>query len=190
MHYLQSLHIQCNSELITVFVMLIVIYPALLQQDLARYIVHLIDTLSASSVPLYLNVVRLLHLENNCPNPIQTFYITALLQGIRRELATPPSQSLPITPSILYLCPRCWISQALWLYIFILPIFRSFLSPWRGVICLFLRHSLGSYKDPRGLELGCLSEIPIVPTHHLPSYSPSPTIKSQILGIGVFGGPP
>ena len=51
-------------------------------------------------------------------------------------------------------------------YIFILPIFRSFLSPWRGVICLFLRHSLGSYKGPRGLELGCLAEIPIVPTHH------------------------
>ena len=92
------------------------------------------------------------------------------------------------------LCPRCWISQALWLYIFILPIFRSFLSPWRGVICLLLRHSLGSYKDPRGLELGCLSEIPIFPTwsqekvdpNYLPSYSPSPTIKAQILGIGVW----
>ena len=42
---------------------------------------------------------------------------------------------------------------------------HSFRRGGGGVICLLLRHSLGPYKDPRGLELRCLSEIPFFPTY-------------------------
>jgi len=118
------------------------------QQDLARYIVHLIDTLSASSVPLYLNVVRLLHLENNYPNPIQSFYITTLLQGIRRELSTPPSQSLPITPSILHAMSK--------VLDFTSPMAISF---WAASLVAFFSFFRKSTLLPKSLIHSCKTEI-------------------------------
>ena len=71
-------------------------------QNLARYVVHLTGFLAPSSVSLYLNIVRIYHLENGCPNPLEHFYITSLLKGVHRELSKPPTQKLPITPQILY----------------------------------------------------------------------------------------
>ena len=71
------------------------------KKQVARYIVYLVDKLSPSSILQYINVIRILHLEKGYDNPLQSYYVTSLLQGIKREHAAPPAQKLPITPKIL-----------------------------------------------------------------------------------------
>lgn len=69
---------------------------------LARYVAYLARRLKFSSVRQYLNVVRLIHLEAGLPNPVgDNFHLNLTLRGIKRELATPPSRKLPITPPLL-----------------------------------------------------------------------------------------
>ena len=63
-------------------------------------------TLSPNSIPNYLNIVRLIHLQYGYPNPLDNellkFQYSMLLCGIKRtstKAATRPK--LPITPSVL-----------------------------------------------------------------------------------------
>lgn len=70
---------------------------------LARYVAYLARRLKFSSVKQYLNVVRIIHLEVGLPNPLgDNFYLSLTLRGIKRELASPPSRKLPITPALLH----------------------------------------------------------------------------------------
>ena len=73
---------------------------------LLRYIVFLARTLSTNSIPNYLNVVRLLHFQFGCPNPLEEPLFkhqkTLLLRGIKRINGASISQKLPITPDVLY----------------------------------------------------------------------------------------
>ena len=72
---------------------------------LLRYAVFLARTLSASSIPCYLNVVRILHLQSGFPNPVQEplfkFQKELLMRGIKRLHGTAIRPKLPITPDIL-----------------------------------------------------------------------------------------
>ena len=73
---------------------------------LLQYIVFLARSLSASSIPNYLNLVRLLHLQYGYPNPLEEplckHQKTLLMRGIKRLHGAQVSQKLPITPDVLY----------------------------------------------------------------------------------------
>lgn len=70
-----------------------------------RYIAFLARSLSPNSIPNYLNVIRILHLQNGLPNPLQDPLLNwryhMILRGIQREHGQPTRQKLPITPHIL-----------------------------------------------------------------------------------------
>ena len=71
-------------------------------QILARYIAYLAKKLKFSSLCQYLNIVRILHLEQGLPNPLKdNFHINLTLKGVKRALGNPVHQKLPITPDIL-----------------------------------------------------------------------------------------
>lgn len=67
--------------------------------------VFLARTLSATSIPCYLNVVRILHLQHGFNNPLQEplfkFQKELLMRGIKRINSNAVRQKLPITPDIL-----------------------------------------------------------------------------------------
>ncbi|XP_071099429.1 uncharacterized protein [Haliotis cracherodii] len=65
------------------------------------YRVFLTRSPSATSIPGYMNIIRLLHLEVGLPNPLETWEQKALHKGILRLKGTPTKQKLPITPDIL-----------------------------------------------------------------------------------------
>ena len=70
--------------------------------NLGRYIAFLGSKLSFSSVRQYLNVVRIMHLDEGCSNPLENnFYLSSILKGLRRHKGDGISQRLPITKSIL-----------------------------------------------------------------------------------------
>ena len=73
---------------------------------LLRYIVFLARTLSTRSIPNYLNVVRLLHLQHGYPNPLKDPLFkhqkTLLMRGIKRINRERVTQKLPITPDVLH----------------------------------------------------------------------------------------
>lgn len=72
------------------------------QSALLRYTAYLAKRLSPQSLPAYLNIVRLLHLEGSLCNPlVNNFELDTLLKGIKREKGVTVSQALPITPQIL-----------------------------------------------------------------------------------------
>ena len=53
--------------------------------NICRYIVYLARTKRFSSINQYLNIIRLLHLENNLPHPYENnYHITSLLKGVKR----------------------------------------------------------------------------------------------------------
>ena len=55
-------------------------------ETIVRYTAYLAERLSPQSIPSYLNVVRLVHLESNFPNPMENnFTLDMLLKGIKRE---------------------------------------------------------------------------------------------------------
>lgn len=70
-----------------------------------RYIAFLARTLSPTSIPNYLNVIRILHLQNGFPNPLQEPLLNwryhMIIRGIQRTQGKPTTQKLPITPNIL-----------------------------------------------------------------------------------------
>jgi hypothetical protein len=72
------------------------------QTTLVAYVVHLANRLLPSSIPGYLNVIRLLHVEAGLKNPLsENIELTLMKKGINRLKGQPPVQKLPITPSIL-----------------------------------------------------------------------------------------
>ena len=61
---------------------------------------------STRSIPNYLNVVRLLHLQYGYPNPLEDPLFkhqkTLLMRGIKRINGERVTQKLPITPDVLH----------------------------------------------------------------------------------------
>ena len=69
---------------------------------LNRYAAFLARSLSASSIPAYLNAVRILHLEHGLTDPPKNnFQVATTLRGIKRVKGLTVSQKKPITPQIL-----------------------------------------------------------------------------------------
>ena len=72
------------------------------QVVLQRYVAHLARNLKYSSIRQYLNIIRLLHVEQGLPNPLQENQpLTLVLRGVRRTLGDTTARKLPITPQIL-----------------------------------------------------------------------------------------
>ena len=69
---------------------------------LNRYAAFLARSLSASSIPAYLNPVHILHLEHGHTDPTKNnFHLATTLRGIRHAKGLTVSQKKPITPQIL-----------------------------------------------------------------------------------------
>ena len=72
------------------------------QGNLGRYIAYLSRRLTFSSVRQYLNAVRLMHLNAGHMNPLENnWYVTSILQGVKRVKGNKSVQKLPITLDIL-----------------------------------------------------------------------------------------
>ncbi len=71
--------------------------PELIQ----RYTAFLARSLKFTSIKQYLNIIRLMHLEWELPNPLPDFKIQSTMRGIRRALEDAVTKKLPITPAIL-----------------------------------------------------------------------------------------
>lgn len=77
-------------------------------KNLACYAAYLAQKLAYSSVRQYLNIVRLLHVEADFPNPFQdNWMFTSLFKGMRRVLGGATKPKLPITVLVLH---RIYIS--------------------------------------------------------------------------------
>ena len=71
-------------------------------KTLVRYIIFLARNHVPSSVKQYLNVIRLIHLENGYENPLKENYVlNSVTKGIARVKGVPPKRKLPITPELL-----------------------------------------------------------------------------------------
>jgi hypothetical protein len=69
---------------------------------LCTYSSFLARTLSASSIPCYLNVIRILHIEAGYDNPLaKNWGLTLVKRGIVRVKGVPPNQKLPISVPLL-----------------------------------------------------------------------------------------
>ena len=66
------------------------------------YASFLARTLSPSSIPAYMNIIKLIHEEGGFPNPLCSWELQAVSKGIKRTLGKPPNQKLPITLDILH----------------------------------------------------------------------------------------
>jgi hypothetical protein len=72
------------------------------QVTLKCYVAFLARSLNPSSIPGYLNVVRILHVNAGLPNPLKdNFEISMIRRGIARKLGRPPVQKFPVTIEIL-----------------------------------------------------------------------------------------
>lgn len=71
------------------------------RETILCYIVFLARSLSTSSIPSYMNIVRLMHLEAGFKNPLENWELSMIHKGIQRKLGKPQQQKLPITPDIL-----------------------------------------------------------------------------------------
>ena len=71
-------------------------------ESLVRYVIFLARNHVPSSVTQYLNVIRLIHLENGFENPMKDNHIlSTVIRGIARVKGVPPKRKLPITPELL-----------------------------------------------------------------------------------------
>jgi hypothetical protein len=69
---------------------------------ICRYVAHLAQTMCSNSVRQYLNVIRILHLENGYDNPLQDdFALKLVLKGVQRVKGMSVRRKLPITLNIL-----------------------------------------------------------------------------------------
>lgn len=69
---------------------------------LCKYVAYLAHSLCPNSIRQYLNVIRILHLENGFANPLQeNFCLNSVLRGVQRCKGNFISQKLPITVEIL-----------------------------------------------------------------------------------------
>ena len=73
-------------------------------RTLCLYAAHLARRLRYSSIKQYLNIIQILHLEWNFPNPLlNNFHLQSVLRGIRRHLGDRVFRKEPITPRLLLL---------------------------------------------------------------------------------------
>ena len=115
---------------------------------ICRYAAFLARTHKFNSIKQYMNIIRLMHLEWDLPNPLENnFHIQHVLRGVRRNIGDCVTQKLPITPAMLHRIRNTLdLSQArdanVWaicLVLFfgllrkssVLPVSRSLLSPSR-----------------------------------------------------------
>lgn len=69
---------------------------------LSMYAAFLARRLRPASIRQYLNVIRLLHLEANLPNPcLNNWILSTTLKGIDREKGCPVNRKAPISPEML-----------------------------------------------------------------------------------------
>jgi hypothetical protein len=72
------------------------------ESTLCDYSSFLARTLKASSIPCYLNVVRILHVEAGYDNPLEkNWQFSMVKRGIARKKGVPPTQKLPISIPLL-----------------------------------------------------------------------------------------
>ena len=72
------------------------------QTVLCRYAAYLARRLAVSSIRKYLNIIRLLHLEEGFPNPLkENWFLETILRGIARKKGMGTTRKLPITPHLL-----------------------------------------------------------------------------------------
>ena len=65
------------------------------------YATFLARSLSPNSIPSYMNIIKLMHLEKGYPSPLKNWELNAVTRGIQRRLGSPPKQKLPITIDLL-----------------------------------------------------------------------------------------
>jgi hypothetical protein len=72
------------------------------QVTLKAYVAFLARSLKSSSIPCYLNVVRILHVSSGVANPfLDNWELSMVRRGVSRVIGVPPNQKLPITLVIL-----------------------------------------------------------------------------------------
>jgi hypothetical protein len=72
------------------------------QETLICYVAYLARRLLPTSIPNYLNVIRLLHLESGYKNPLSdNFELNLLKRGISRQKGVAPRQKQPMSIQIL-----------------------------------------------------------------------------------------
>jgi hypothetical protein len=72
------------------------------ESTLCDYSSFLARTLKSSSIPCYLNVVRILHVEAGFDNPLEkNWQLSMVKRGIARSKGSPPAQKLPISIPLL-----------------------------------------------------------------------------------------
>ena len=72
------------------------------EDHLLLYTAFLANNLSASSIPGYLNIVRLTHLSMGFEDPLsKNFELQYLKRGILRDIGKPPRQKAPFTTTML-----------------------------------------------------------------------------------------
>lgn len=70
--------------------------------NLCRFAAYLARKLNYTTVQQYLNVVRIIHLENGYENPLTgNFRLQAITQGIKRTKGNEPHYRLPLSPEDL-----------------------------------------------------------------------------------------
>jgi hypothetical protein len=75
------------------------------QDTLVAYMAFLARTLSPSSIPAYMKIVRLLHLDSGFRNPLESNWeLKMTYKGISRQLGWPTKD--PVTPAVLLLLHR------------------------------------------------------------------------------------
>ena len=132
------------------------------------YTTFLARSLKPSSIPGYLNVVKLMHSELGFPDPLKNWELSMVRRGIQRTLGEPPKQKLAITPDVLramFACldltkslPRAfWAASLVAFYAFLrkssllpknstrdekyLCIRDVTFQPEKGLVVLTIRHS-------------------------------------------------
>jgi hypothetical protein len=72
------------------------------QLTLKTYIAFLAWSLNPSSIPGYLNIIRILHVSAGLKNPLDgNWEVDMIKRGVLRKLGRPPVQKLPLTVEIL-----------------------------------------------------------------------------------------
>ena len=83
-----------------------------------------------SSIKQYLNILRIMHLEWDLPNPLaENDHLTSVMRGVRRSIGDQITQKLPLSPDILL---------RIFSYLDVSDIFDA--NVW--AICLVLFHAL------------------------------------------------
>ena len=147
-------------------------------------------SLSYSSIPGYINIIRILHLEAGLDNPLDNYRVRSLLKGVHRAIGVPPKQKLPITPDILLrlhskLDFSVAFNIALWaamLVAFFTFLRKSSLLPksLKGFDCK--NHlCLSSVQFTQDGALLCVKHTKTIQFHERELYIPIPFVKDSVL---------